>query len=228
MNLELNNSLLVFYKDCTPMATECEAKIRVEDLEPLRHRLEEAGAVNEGEYLERNWVLDFPDGSLHSRGTLLRVRNVGEVGGVLTVKHRVDGGAFKTREEVESMVDSTEDLLRQLEILGFQVKCIYEKLRGTWLFYDCVLALDECPEMGSFIEIEGTPERIREAALQLELDPNDHLDDNYLELWRKYLEEKGEAHRHMVFTPELLERKRRSGLTTRKKLREQKMNKENS
>lgn len=181
------------------MAIECEAKIKVGDMEPIRARLRHFGAVDEGEALERNWVLDRPDNGLYAKGILLRVRNTGEVGGVLTVKHHVDGGEFKSREEVESMVDSTEDLLRQLEIVGFRVKWIYEKKRWTWLWRDCVIALDVCPEIGDFIEIEGEPERIREVAAALGLDAADHIDANYLSIWQDYLKERGDEPRHMVF-----------------------------
>ena len=199
------------------MARECEAKIRVPDLAPLRRRLEELGAANEGACLERNWVMDRRDGELHRQDVLLRVRSMGGTGGVLTVKHRVDGGAFKTREEVESMVDSTEDLLRQLEMVGFVVTWVYEKYRATWLWNDCVLALDECPEIGSFIEIEGAPESIVEAAGHLGLDPADHIDDNYLGLWQKHLAARGEKPRHMVFSREEAESrsKPKSAFTTR-------------
>lgn len=181
------------------MAIECEAKIKVDDLDDVKRRLERLGGVNEGEVYERNWVLDRPDDALFREGTVLRVRNTGDVGGVLTVKHRAEGGPFKTREEVECMVDSIDDLLRQLEMVGFGVKWLYEKHRATWLWHDCVLALDECPELGCFVEIEGTPERIREVAVDLGLDPEKHIDAGYLTLWRDYLRERGEEPRHMVF-----------------------------
>lgn len=184
------------------MGMEVEAKIRVRSLAPYRDKLKDMGAAHEGACLERNWVLDRPDDALMREGSLLRVRNVGGVGGILTVKRRIDGGLYKTREEIESMVDSTEDLLRQLELIGFQIKWIYEKFRSTWLWRDCVLALDECPEIGSFIEIEGQPERIGETARLLGLDPDSHLDENYLTLWRRHLQERGEKPRHMTFSPE--------------------------
>ena len=184
------------------MATECEAKIRVPDLSLIRARLEKLGGVDEGEVLERNWVLDSPDGRLFHEGVLLRVRNTGGVEGVLTVKRKIDGGAFKTREEVESMVDSTDDALRQFEMIGFHVRWIYEKYRATWLWHDCVIALDECPEMGKFVEIEGTPERIGEAAAGLQLDPAEHIDESYLALWQAYLRQRGEEPRHMIFAPD--------------------------
>jgi Adenylate cyclase, class 2 (thermophilic) len=181
------------------MATECEAKIHVDDFDEIRSRLEKLGGVHEGEVLERNWVLDRPDNTLFGEGTLLRVRNTGGPGGVLTVKRKSEGGEFKTREEVESMVDSTDDLLRQLEMVGFGIQWIYEKFRDTWIWQDCILALDECPEMGCFVEIEGTPDTIRAAARDLGLDPAKHIDESYLDLWRNHLRARGESPRHMVF-----------------------------
>jgi predicted adenylyl cyclase CyaB len=182
------------------MATECEAKLRVDDLAPIRARLEQLGGGDKGDAFERNWVLDRPDNSLLHDGTLLRVRNTGGAGGILTVKRKSRGGEFKTREEVESTVDSTETLVRQLEMIGFRVAWIYEKFRATWLWQDCVVSLDECPEMGCFVEIEGAPENIRKTAADLGLDPEQHLAESYPELWRNRLREKGEKPRHMIFS----------------------------
>ena len=181
------------------MATETEAKIKVSDLGVVAARLHVLGATDEGAVFERNWVLDRPDGEIMKAGALLRVRNTGGPGGVLTVKHRTAGGEFKTREEVETRVDSCELLLRQLETLGFRVGWIYEKRRATWLWRDCVVTLDECPEMGGFVEIEGEAEAIRRAAADIGLDPDSHIDDNYLGVWMKYLAARGEAPRDMVF-----------------------------
>ncbi|MCC8191178.1 MAG: class IV adenylate cyclase [Planctomycetes bacterium] len=195
------------------MPRETEAKIKVHNLEPYRATLDQLGAANEGECLERNWVFDTALGDLRGDGILLRIRNTGGPGGVLTVKRRVQGGEFKTREEIESMVDSTEDLMRQLEIVGFQVKWVYEKYRETWIWRDCVVTLDECPEIGYFIEIEGSPGGIRSVAAELGLDPNQHIADTYLGLWQKFLEENGEAPRNMIFTREKTEEYRRRSTT---------------
>lgn len=182
------------------MPLEIEAKIKVDDLVDVRAKLNALGATNEGEADERNWVLDDAGQSLKARGFLLRVRSLGETGGILTVKRPIaEGGEFKTREEVETMVDSTHDLLKQLEILGYRTAWIYEKRRQTWLWRDCVIALDECPEIGSFVEIEGSPESIRLVCADLGLDPDTSINDNYLTLWRRHLEEKGEAPRNMEF-----------------------------
>lgn len=183
------------------MARECEAKLRVDSLDAIRNRLTALGAANEGDCLEKNWVLDDSSGRLAKQGKLLRVRSLGDAGGILTVKTPLPGGEFKNREEIETMVDSTEDLLRQLQTVGFHVAWIYEKKRQTWLWSDCVLALDECPEMGTFVEIEGTPDRIKSVAAELGLDPELHIEDNYLTLWKKHIEETGQRPRHMLFDP---------------------------
>lgn len=181
------------------MAIECEAKFQVDSLDAIRARLEEAGCTGGERVLERNWVLDRPGDRLLREGTLLRVRNCGGEGGVLTVKGKCRTTEFKTREEVESPVESTDNVLRQMAMLGFVVKCIYEKYRETWRWRDCTLMLDECPELGYFLEIEGTPDDIRRTAADLGLDCDDHLKKSYLDLWCKYLRKRGENYRHMVF-----------------------------
>ncbi len=181
------------------MALEVEAKIRVDDLVGIRERLNRLGAVNEGLARDVNWVFNSADGSLARSGVLLRLRSLGDPGGIVTVKRPVDGGDFKTREEVECMVDSSEDFLKQLEMLGYVLDWIYERRRQTWLWRDCVLALDEMPELGCFVEIEGDAEKIREVCAELGLDPQAHIDDNYLTLWKKHLEVRGEKKRNMLF-----------------------------
>lgn len=185
------------------MAVEREAKIKVSDLEAIQNRLRENGGIDKGEVLERNWVLDRHDGSLQTEDVLLRIRNNGGKGGVLTVKCRLDEeGEFKCRQELETEVDSTEELLRQLKMIGFGIKWIYEKRRATWHFGNCVIALDILPELGSFVEIEGEADCIRNVAQTLGLDPNDHLNENYLALWENHLCKCGDEKRHMVFPKE--------------------------
>ena len=198
------------------MAREVEAKIKIDNFDALRARLDKLGASYEGECLERNWIFDTHKELLRKRGVLLRVRNTGGAEAEFTVKRKIDGGEFKTREEIESMVDSTDDLLRQMEMLGYHIIWIYEKFRQTWIWRDCMITLDECPEMGCFVEIEGTPDRIRGAAAELGLDTRDHIDDNYIGLWLKYLEARGEKPRNMVFSQDAV-RQRKSVTEIRKK-----------
>ena len=60
------------------MAIETEIKLRVDDLEGLRRRLESLrGVLRAARHFEDNYVFDFPDGSTRSRGCLVRIRNAG-------------------------------------------------------------------------------------------------------------------------------------------------------
>ncbi|MCC8107966.1 MAG: class IV adenylate cyclase [Planctomycetes bacterium] len=182
------------------MALEVEAKIRVDNLSSVRARLAELGAVDHGRVRERNWVLDRPDDPLYRAGKLLRVRNTGGDGGVLTVKTPAADGAFKRREEVEVTVDSTDRLLTQFAALGYEVRWIYEKYRTTFHWRGCHVLLDECPEIGDFVEVEGDADAIRAVLADLGLDPADHTGANYLGIWKDHLAARGEGHRHMVFS----------------------------
>ncbi|MDR3211228.1 MAG: DUF4416 family protein [Planctomycetota bacterium] len=183
---------------------EIEAKIPVADIQLIRARLATLGAFDAGKERERNWVFDLPDGSLVATKRLLRLRSLGGYDGILTVKRPLanqEEQAFKTREEVEIRIDSLAACLRQLDILGYQVVWIYEKRRHNWHWRGTVIALDQCPEIGCFVEIEGKPRRIREVCADLGLDPAASLSENYLTLWERHLAARGEGRRNMLFVP---------------------------
>lgn len=96
-------------------------------------------------------------------------------------------------------MESIAVTLAQFRAMGYDVVWIYEKYRQTWQWRDCVLMLDQCPEIGLFIEIEGTPKMIRKAAGKLGLDPDSHINDSYRKLWKKHLAFLGQVTRHMLF-----------------------------
>lgn len=181
------------------MTLEIETKFQVSGLDAVRDRLAAVGAVRIGGGLERNWVLDDAKGSLFRRRILLRLRDDGERGSVLTVKGPARAGKFKTREEVNAAVESIGKLLGQMEMLGYRTKWRYEKRRESWRWLDCLVCLDECPEIGFFVEIEGQPTVIPAAAEGLGLDPERHINDNYLDLWQNHLNALGQPRRDMVF-----------------------------
>lgn len=183
------------------MSMETEAKLRVDSFEPVRARLGALGALGHGSVLERNWVLDAAEGGLLSGGMLLRLRNTGGAGGVVTVKGKSKKNAdFKSREEVETSTDNCEKSLRQFAMLGYSIAWRYEKIRESWRTEECSIELDHCPEIGNFVEIEGTPDAIRALAPQLGLDADAHVRESYLGLWQKHLQALGQAKRDMVFS----------------------------
>ena len=56
------------------MAMEIEAKMKVDDLESIRLRLEAAGAVPDGQVMETNTFFDTPNGGLRDADKGLRLR----------------------------------------------------------------------------------------------------------------------------------------------------------
>ena len=181
------------------MARECEAKFRLTDVDRVKKRLKSLGAMNEGTCLERNWLLDDENGSLRKMGIRLRIRSTGGSEGVLTIKMPLKGNEFKNREEIEVKIESSDVALRQFDALGYNVTWIYEKIRQTWTYQDCILMIDNCPDMGWFMEIEGTPKKIKAVAKALALDPDGHINDSYRKLWKKYLSLRGRNIPYMLF-----------------------------
>jgi adenylate cyclase, class 2 len=145
------------------MALEIEAKMQVLDHAPIRQRLELAGARRLHRQLETNTFLDTLDHQLQSRDSGLRVRrardiDTGLVTAVITHKGPRQPGVMKTRPETEVKVASYENAVTLLEELGYQVTLSFEKRRESWKLDECEVELDELPQLGRFVEIEGPGE----------------------------------------------------------------------
>ncbi len=142
------------------MPREIEAKLRVTSHDDVRDRLTAAGAEFIERVMETNQILDRPDGSLRTRGCGLRVRSADSIDGgssraTLTFKGPRGGGAFKSREELETEVGDAAVALELLKKLGFIVILSYQKRRESWRLGSCRIELDEPPRLGLFVEIEG-------------------------------------------------------------------------
>lgn len=183
------------------MKLELECKIPIDDRAALASRLHALGAEDCGEVYERNWVLDTPDRSLHASYTLLRLRvEDGAEHALLTIKKPARQSEFKSRQEYEVTVESKSAMLMALQALGYDVVWYYEKKRARWRYNGCTIALDDLPQIGSFIEIEaGTESRISEALQQLDINPNDHVDGTYRSLYEQYCEKYGHSVGDMEF-----------------------------
>jgi adenylate cyclase, class 2 len=182
---------------------EIEVKIRLVDLNAVRRRLLASGAdIVAGRDFEDNLILDFPDGLLNSRQSLLRVRYTRNAG-IVTFKGAPEQGSrFKIREELETTVARPELMLQIFQRLGFEVRFRYQKYREEFLFRleqgEIHVALDDTP-IGSYAELEGFPDGILEVAARLGFSETEFLRDSYYGLYVKYCAERGEAPAHMVF-----------------------------
>ncbi|MEK6642867.1 MAG: class IV adenylate cyclase [Planctomycetota bacterium] len=145
------------------MPDEIESKIRVTGHDPIRQRLRQSGAEYLGRVLETNRLFDDSNGSLLDNGCGLRVRACDLLDGAarsatLTYKGPMREGVFKKRVEVEVAISDAAAMMEILGSLGFHPRIVFEKRRESWRFKGCAVELDEVPNLGLFVEVEGPDE----------------------------------------------------------------------
>ncbi len=171
------------------MAVETEVKIQCAngELAEVRGKLASLGARTVCERaLEENVLLDYVDRRLKADGCALRLRNYG-AGSLLTYKGKViDDPHFKRRPEYQTSLSNPEAALAILAALGLDVSFQYSKVRQIleWVVSGqrVEVSLDETP-FGDFLEIEGEPAAILEAARLLGLSPDRFLRKSYVEMY---------------------------------------------
>ena len=165
--------------------TETEIKIPVADLEPLRAKLRESGAVEtRAAHEEDNTLYDDAAGRLSGAGVALRLRIAGGRG-LLTFKGEARfQGDLKIREELETAVGDPETMRAILVRLGFVPRFRYQKRRQELELLGCTVCLDETP-IGSFVEIEGSADDIRTALARLGLESARAERDSYAGLYAR-------------------------------------------
>jgi len=162
---------------------ETEAKIRVASLAVVRRRLAaKAGRLVTPRAFESNTLFDFPGDPLRLSGKSFRVRSYGEHGSVTLKGVAQVSGGLKSREELETPVDSPEMMTRILVALGLRPCFRYDKCREVWQLGQCVVCLDETP-LGRFVEVEGVEREIHRVAALLGVGPDGFLSDSYPALW---------------------------------------------
>ncbi|MBX3396794.1 MAG: class IV adenylate cyclase [Phycisphaerae bacterium] len=170
------------------MPTELESKIKVDSHQPVRDRLRDAGASYIGKVLETNRILDRPDAHLLRTGCGLRIRQISILDGVgprdsITFKGVKIPGKFKQREEHETSIDDANALAAILAALGYTDKIVFEKRRESWRLDPCTIELDEIPQFGLFVEVEGPSEPAVESTLaRLGLSDQQSITESYVAL----------------------------------------------
>lgn len=147
-------------------------------------------------------------GELRAKGQVLRLRNSGGQATV-TYKGPVNPGTgpYKSREEIEFVVDDPGAFELVLSRLGYRRGFRYEKFRTK--FGDArngqahengagIVTLDETP-MGVFIELEGPEQWINAAAQRLGFAREQFLSMSYAALYNEYRTSKPSLPRDMVF-----------------------------
>lgn len=188
------------------MPIELEAKIKVDDLAPIRQRLEAAGAKLIGDALELNAIFDTEDRSLLAADKGLRVRcardvTTGTENCTLTFKGPRRPSALKSREEIELHVDSYDHAMALLQQLKFVHVLLFEKRRQSWELAGCKVELDQLPpDMGTYVEIEGaTDQSILHVQQLLGLAGRHTVKTSYVGLVMSHLQDRGSTNRVLLF-----------------------------
>ncbi|HEX7192294.1 MAG TPA: class IV adenylate cyclase, partial [Thermoanaerobaculia bacterium] len=154
------------------------------------------------ETFEDNIVLDRR-GELKTKGALLRVRKFGKYS-LITYKGpmSIDGG-IKSREEVQTGVESFELAIELLDALGFKPVFRYQKFREVWRIQDVEVVLDRTP-IGEYFEIEGPVDMIRTIAGELGMNFDQAIRLTYADLYRQARRTRADLPEHMVFPADQL------------------------
>jgi len=168
------------------MNIEIEAKLKVESLEEVKCKLVELGAEFLAEQLQKDCYFDDGDRTLTKTDRCLRLRR--EVVGdsdrfFLTYKSAKEKNQFKKRQEIDIEIKDPDSTEKMLTALGYNRVLVVEKKRRIWRYRDCVVALDELPLLGEFVEIEGpNDEKISDVQNELALANLQHIVKSYADL----------------------------------------------
>lgn len=162
-------------------SVEIEVKFWVPRPERLVQRIMALGAAAGIRRFECNWIFDDPRGRLEARGELLRLRRDDAWRLTYKLPCREDG-QFKVRRELETTLADGEALAAVFRALGLESVRCYEKWRQTFDLDGAHLCLDTLP-FGDFVEIEGSGERIRRVAAELDLPWPRRILGTYLDLF---------------------------------------------
>ena len=181
---------------------ETEIKLRIEETERMRRRLEELG-FNEktGRTFEDNWMFDFPEQTLRQARSLLRLRRYGDRF-MITFKGPSDDRArHKVREEVETSVENGDAMREILERLGLRESFRYQKWRTEFSSPSEPVGhvlLDETP-IGVFVELEGEAGWIDRTAQDLGFSSRDYILKSYSVLFADHCSTRGIQSQEMIF-----------------------------
>lgn len=183
------------------MAQEIEIKFALRDREALVARLRANRAqMLYPETFEDNMILDRR-GELRTRGALLRVRRFGRYT-LVTYKGPVAyDGAVRSRDEVQTGMESFDLAIQLFESIGFKPVFRYQKFREVWRLDQVEVVLDRTP-IGNYFEIEGTLDTIRSTAELLGLSVDEGIRSSYADLYRQQRRTRADLPEHMVFPPE--------------------------
>ena len=161
---------------------ETEVKFYLPNIDPIRTRMIDLGAVFKHRTFETNIRFEDAEKSLIQKKCLLRLRKDKKI--TLTFKSEppFKDNQFKILKEFEVEVSDFDAMEHILKSLGFKEEQVYEKWREIYVLGDTHLCLDTMP-YGDFLEIEGKKESIQQLASQIGLLWEKRILLNYLAIF---------------------------------------------
>jgi adenylate cyclase class 2 len=203
---------------------EIEIKLRILDLPRLVRDLHRIGTTSLGRVFEQNTIYDTSDSAFRHAGRLVRLRletlaprsaakrpvrlarpKSHPTRGILTAKApphvsgKTSGPArYKERLERELVIRNPGGWPSALRSLALRPSFTYEKFRSTFELAGIELDLDETP-VGTFLELEGSPEAIDRAACVLGFVPRDYIRGTYWDVYAADCRRRRRPLKNMVF-----------------------------
>lgn len=167
-----------------PNHTEIEVKFFLPDIEEIRKAIIQTGATRKGKVFEYNIRFDDSEKSLIRKKILLRLRKDTQTRLTYKSPHKSPDGQFKMMKELEVTVSDFDTMVTILKSLGFEPVQVYEKWRETFESEHVEFCIDSLP-FGTFLEIEGEKDSIRNMVNQLNLAWEKRILANYLEIFEQ-------------------------------------------
>lgn len=182
------------------MALEIEAKLKIDSHESVIEKLSRLDAEYRYTLRQADYYFDDSQSSMVKGDQCLRLRvetikKPDCLKGcndecILTYKGAKGGGRYKSREEIETSIDSGESMLTILERIGYSKSLAFDKRRDVWLWGGCEVCLDTLPMIGCFVEIEGGSEdAVWKVQKELGLETLEHEKLSYACLLRAKLDD---------------------------------------
>jgi adenylate cyclase, class 2 len=181
---------------------ETEIKFRVTDTAQLEVQLSSAGfRLVTPRSFESNVLYDTAERGLRSKRELVRIRNYAGRW-LLTHKRVPDSGIgedrHKHRVETETELSDGAALAEVFGSVGLLPVFRYEKWRTEWSDNEGHCVVDETP-LGTFAELEGSPEWIDRIAEQLSVAVEEQLTISYGRLFDQWRERTGSTAQDLTF-----------------------------
>jgi predicted adenylyl cyclase CyaB len=172
---------------------EIESKYRVMNLKLLQKTLMENGFVKQQRVLQRDEYFDTKDSAVSSINNVVRLRSEG----TSSLKICYKGPRVFTKDgkysRIEFEVGAAKTVREDLTSRGMIRTWLFEKRRTEYRSKNnpVVVAIDEVPELGNYVEIEGPDQD--SASIERALAPSlgEKETRNYQELFLAFKEEQG-------------------------------------